>query len=66
MAARRLIGGLISPEAALSGRPKKMSGITGLKHFVLGEKTITWALEKILKFGPKMKAVVGALILPSS
>jgi len=36
-----LLGGgeksdMISPEAALKGRPTKMAGITGLKHYVLG------------------------------
>ena len=29
-------GGMISPKQALKGRPEKMAGITGLKHYVLG------------------------------
>ncbi len=29
-------GGMIKPENALKGRPEKMAGITGLKHYVLG------------------------------
>ena len=28
--------GMISPDKALKGRPEKMAGITGLKHYVLG------------------------------
>ena len=28
-------GGMISPDNALKGRPEKMAGITGLKHYVL-------------------------------
>ena len=28
--------GLISPDKALKGRPTKMKGIAGLKHYVLG------------------------------
>ena len=29
-------GGMIKPQNALKGRPEKMAGIKGLKHYVLG------------------------------
>lgn len=31
-------GGMISPDQAMKGRPQKMAGIDGLRHYVLGNK----------------------------